>query len=276
MRETPRSQVTVSDSRQGPPQLTPGCAFAHTTGASDSGSPHRSDGRSPHTPRGARHTGPGGRPGTTPPVPGRPASLPPRTPLRRVLFSALGCAVLFALITWQVMSTGPLLRLDVRVDHQLVGTGPGRLSAYLSDLGNAQVAVVVLVAAMAYALWRGSRFDVLAAGLAMAAVPALVVPLKLWVARPGPLDPSTGYFPSGHTATAMVAYGGAALLVTPYTRRNWPVPAAVVLTLATSTGLVLHGYHWPLDVVASWCLCGALLLISSTGMRRSSSRTPPC
>ncbi|MGW8689075.1 phosphatase PAP2 family protein, partial [[Kitasatospora] papulosa] len=35
---------------------------------------------------------------------------------------------------------------------------------------------------------------------------------------------------------------------------------AVLLTAATSAGLVLHGYHWPLDVVAGWCLSGVLLL----------------
>ncbi|WSU96481.1 phosphatase PAP2 family protein [Streptomyces sp. NBC_01023] len=273
MRETPRSRMTVGDPRQGPPQLAPGRAFAHTTGASGSGSPHRSDGRPPHTPRGARHTGPGGRPGTTPPVPGRPATL---SRLRRVLLSALGCLLLFALITWQVLVRGPLLRLDVRVDHHIVGTGPGWLSGGLSDLGNTEVALPVLVAAMAYALWCGSRRDVLVAALAMAMVPALVVPLKLWTARPGPLDPSTGYFPSGHSATAMVAYGGAALLLVPYARRNWPVPVAVILTVATGTGLLLHGYHWPLDVLASWLLCGALLLVTASCMRRSSSRTPDC
>ncbi|WSZ82015.1 phosphatase PAP2 family protein [Streptomyces sp. NBC_00859] len=273
MRETPRSRETVGDPGQGPPQLAPGRAFAHTTGPSGSGSPHRSDGRSPHTPRGARHTGQGGRPGTTPPVPGRPAT---PSPLRRVLLPALGCLLLFALITWQVMTAGPLLRLDTRVDRHIVGTGPGRLSGALSDLGNTEVALPVLVVAMAYALWRGSRRDVLAAALAMAVVPALVVPLKLWTARSGPLDPSTGYFPSGHSATAMVAYGGAALLLTPYTRRNWPVPVAVILTVATGTGLLLHGYHWPLDVLASWLLCGALLLVTASCMRRSSSRTPDC
>ncbi|PSM37922.1 hypothetical protein C6Y14_39550 [Streptomyces dioscori] len=43
--------------RTGPPQLRPGRAFAHTTGALCSGSPHRSDSRSPQTPRGARQPG---------------------------------------------------------------------------------------------------------------------------------------------------------------------------------------------------------------------------
>ncbi|MEV8568001.1 phosphatase PAP2 family protein [Streptomyces sp. NPDC051322] len=278
MRETPRSRVTVGDSRQGPPQLKPGRAFAHTTGASGSGSPHRSDGRPPHTPRGARHTGPGGRPGTTPPVPGRPAIFPAE---RLPVFSALGCALLFALITWQVRTEGPLLRLDERIDRHLVHHGPSWLNQAFSDLGNMQVALPVLALAMGYALWRGSRFDVGVTAVAMAAVPALVIPLKDWTARPGPLDPSTGYFPSGHSATAMVAYGGAALLLTPYTTRSRPVPVAVILTVATGTGLVLHGYHWPLDVLASWCLCGCLLLIASLcvshrNRRRSSSRTPDC
>ncbi|MEV3952580.1 phosphoesterase, partial [Streptomyces halstedii] len=53
-----------------------------------------------------------------------------------------------------------------------------------------------------------------------------------------------------------------------------------LLTAATSIGLVLRGYHWPLDVLASWCLAAALLLVlrevSSRSRRRSSSRTPRC
>lgn len=61
-----RPQGTVGDFRPGPPQLRPGRALAHTTGASGSGSPHRSDSRSPQTPRGARHSDPDGRLGTTP------------------------------------------------------------------------------------------------------------------------------------------------------------------------------------------------------------------
>ncbi|WP_328536382.1 phosphatase PAP2 family protein [Streptomyces sp. NBC_00344] len=159
--------------------------------------------------------------------------------------------------------------------------GPSWLNQGFSDLGNMQVALPVLALAMGFALWRGSRFDVLVAAVTMAAVPALVIPLKDWTARPGPLDPSTGYFPSGHSATAMVAYGGAALVLRPHAKKSRPVPVAVILTVATGTGLVLHGYHWPLDVLASWCLCGCLLLIASLcvslrNRRRSSSRTPGC
>ncbi|GGW88148.1 hypothetical protein GCM10010341_06010 [Streptomyces noursei] len=74
MRETPRPQGTAGDARSALSRLRPGRALAHTTGTrgtKGSGKPHRSDVRPPQTPRGARHTGPHGRSGTTPPVPER-------------------------------------------------------------------------------------------------------------------------------------------------------------------------------------------------------------
>jgi undecaprenyl-diphosphatase len=101
----------------------------------------------------------------------------------------------------------------------------------------------------------------------MAAVPAVVVPFKDWTERPGTpaVPPGTGYYPSGHTATATVAYGAAALLLVPLltTRRSRRATAALctALTLAVSYGLVRRGYHWPLDVAASWCVGAFLLLL---------------
>lgn len=150
-----------------------------------------------------------------------------------------------------------------------MGHGPTTLTEFLADLGNLAVAVPVLAATIAYTLWRGGRTraaatPAAAAAIAMASVPALVAPLKSWIARPGPLTEDTGYYPSGHAATAAVAYCGAALLISAYVRRArwWPPLLALVLTLATGAGLVLRGYHWPLDVLGSWCLCIVLLLLS--------------
>ncbi|WP_309144540.1 phosphatase PAP2 family protein [Streptomyces sp. BR123] len=166
-----------------------------------------------------------------------------------------------AVVTWQVLVSGPLLTPDERLSRALVRSVPDAVTERLSDLGNVPVAVPVLALAMAYAVRRGNLVGALAAGLAMALVPALVVPLKLWTGRPGPLEPwAAGYFPSGHTATAAVAYLGAALLLRPYTRGPWPVAAALVLTGATAVGLILRGWHWPLDVLASLLLCLPLLL----------------
>ncbi|MFE7110476.1 phosphatase PAP2 family protein [Streptomyces sp. NPDC057575] len=171
--------------------------------------------------------------------------------------------MLFALTTWQIVADGPLRALDERTGRAVVGHGPARLTEFLADLGNTQVALPVLGCAIVLALVRGARRAPLYAAIAMGAVPALVVPLKAWIARPGPLTDATGYFPSGHAATAAVAYGAAALLVAPYVRRSWswmmPV-AAVLVTTATGIGLVLRGYHWPLDVLGSWFLLGAVLL----------------
>ncbi|MBT2406016.1 phosphatase PAP2 family protein [Streptomyces sp. ISL-87] len=256
MSETPRLRATEGDTSTGLPQRRTGHAFAHT--------PHRSDGRTPQTPRGARQPDPGGRPGTIPPVPGRPAIL-----------SSAAALVGLALITWQVLSSGPLLSPDVRLSRAVVRTVPDAVTERLADLGNIPVAVPVLALAMAYSAWRSRRWaPALTAGLAMALVPALIVPLKEWTARPGPLEPwAAGYYPSGHTATSAVAYIGAALLIGPYTRRPWPMAAALALTGATAVGLILRGFHWPLDVLASCFLCVPLLLT----VRRASPRVvrPP-
>ncbi|MFF8654312.1 phosphatase PAP2 family protein [Streptomyces huasconensis] len=263
MRETPRSQGTVGDTRAEPPQPRPGRAFAHAPGASGSGTPHRSDGRPPQTPRGARRPGPFGRLGTTPPVPRRP-------PLFRPLSL---CALLFALLTWQVVADGPLRRADECAGRATAGAPfPERAAEFLADLGNPGVALPVLGAVLAYIAWHGRRAGVfrwwlapLAAAVAMAAVPALVVPLKAAVARPGPpgMAGHDGFYPSGHAATAAVAYGAAALLVLPLLRRaygRWALLIGCLLVnAAVGFGLVRRGYHWPLDVAASWLLCGMLL-----------------
>ncbi|MEU5277709.1 phosphatase PAP2 family protein [Streptomyces asoensis] len=188
----------------------------------------------------------------------------------RALFALLPPAVLFALITWQVAADGPLLRTDARLSHTLVR--PDRLSELLSDLGEVQIAVPALLLVAGYAAWRGraagaARWWVpsLAALVLMALVPLIVVPLKEWTDRPGTpaVPPATGYYPSGHTATAGVAYGSAVLVLLPWLRtpaaRRLAVATGALLVAAVSFGLVRRGYHWPLDVVAGWCLCAVLL-----------------
>ncbi|MFF9584318.1 phosphatase PAP2 family protein [Streptomyces achromogenes] len=193
--------------------------------------------------------------------------------------------LLLALITWQVVTDGPLLRPDAEVSRALVH--PDGFSQFLSDLGNVQVAVPVLVLALALALWlgrvRGTRrwwLPPLAAAVLMALVPAVVVPLKEWTGRPGTpvVPPATGYFPSGHTVTALVAYGSAALLLRPRLRspaaRRALAAGCGVLVLGVSYGLVRHGYHWPLDVVAGWCLGAVPLAVLARVVGRDGRSRP--
>ncbi|MFB6817631.1 phosphatase PAP2 family protein [Streptomyces sp. NPDC056347] len=187
---------------------------------------------------------------------------------------ALLAPALFALITWQVAADGPLRGLDERTGRAVVGHGPARLTELLADLGNTQVALPVLACSIVLALVRGARRRALYAALAMATVPLLVVPLKAWIARPGPLTEAIGHYPSGHAATALVAYGAAALLLArPGRRWSWMMPvAAAFLATATGIGLVLRGYHWPLDVLGSWLLFGAVLLPLRPGALRGGQR----
>ncbi|MFE0197938.1 hypothetical protein ACFW0I_19660, partial [[Kitasatospora] papulosa] len=60
-----------------------------------------------------------------------------------------------------------------------------------------------------------------------------------------------GWAPRGRRATAP-----------PRTFSGWSLPPAPPHSgpPPPRAGLVLHGYHWPLDVVAGWCLSGVLLL----------------
>ncbi|MEU4210616.1 phosphatase PAP2 family protein [Streptomyces sp. NPDC026206] len=230
-----------------------------------------------------RHAGRRGGPGTTPPVPG-----PPTVRLRAALLPA-SAALLFAVLTWQITAHGPLRVLDERLGRAAAACGalPSAAAELLADLGNTAVALPVLGAA---ALWSALRsraprrwLPPLAAAVAMAAVPALIVPLKAWIARPGPpamaAGAHDGFFPSGHAATAAVAYGAAVLLLLPRSR-----PAAVacgLLVAGVGAGLVRRGYHWPLDVLGAWCLAGLLLCCvarvtarHSRGPARPRSRRP--
>ncbi|MGW0706978.1 phosphatase PAP2 family protein [Streptomyces sp. NPDC002643] len=223
-----------------------------------------------------RHTDPDGRSGATPPAPGRPTIFPgfpdsPAFPGSPLLFLLLALpALLFGVITWQVVAHGPLARVDEHLSDVLVRRGAP--TQFLADLGNITVAVPVLAVVLVYAGWRARatgrdhwwRAPAVVA-LLMAAVPLWVVPLKELIARSGPpiMGPGTGFYPSGHTATASIAYGGAVLLLLPWLRgvlvRRALVVAAVVVNIGVGFGLVRQGYHWPLDVVASWCVCAMAL-----------------
>ncbi|MEK2471404.1 phosphatase PAP2 family protein [Streptomyces noursei] len=216
---------------------------------------------------------------------------------RRCGLVALCSALLFALVTWQVAAHGAVRGLDERWGREVAASAvPGPLAQFLADLGNTTVALPVLSVAAGWVLWRLRRgagngsggparpwLPPVAALGALAAVPALVVPFKVCLDRPGPprmAGSHEGFYPSGHGATAAVAYGLVALLlIRAYAgrrgdraarrrsgRRAVAALAARLVAVATGLlnagvglGLVRQGYHWPLDVLGGWCLAGVLL-----------------
>ncbi|MBB5936035.1 phosphatase PAP2 family protein [Streptomyces zagrosensis] len=149
----------------------------------------------------------------------------------------------------------------------------------------------------------------LAAAVVMGAVPALVAPLKAWLQRPGPdgtpFTSGNGYYPSGHAATAAVGYGAVFLLAV-FARTvarasaprgapanasaksptrtadscrpvmwRWLLAGLMCLNLAIGLGLVRRGYHWPLDVLGSWCLSALLLGCVVWSVRRALTVSRP-
>ncbi|MFD7597959.1 phosphatase PAP2 family protein [Kitasatospora sp. NPDC059812] len=194
----------------------------------------------------------------------------------------LTAVVVLLLVSWQVAADGPLLGWDRAVrgavrsahrDHPSVLLD--QLGQVLSDLGDSVPAIPVLLAAGVLAAWRWRRtgaagrwwLPLPVAALTAGLIPLLVVPAKAAFARPGPLgDPLTpgqwGWYPSGHTATASLSYGVAALLLVrvagPWAARLLTA-GTVLLAVGVGAGLVWSDFHWLLDVVASWCLAALVL-----------------
>ncbi|GAA3042661.1 hypothetical protein GCM10020000_22150 [Streptomyces olivoverticillatus] len=233
-------------------------------------------------PPGARGAPVGTAASEPPPVPG-PSAFRPRT----VLFPAL-CIALFALLAWQIAAHGPLRALDERLGRGAEGAGalPWGVCGFLADLGNTAVALPVLGAALLFSALRPAApsrrwLPPLAAALAMAAVPALVVPLKAWLARPGPPVMAggvhEGFFPSGHAATAAVAYGAAALLLLP---RRLPRPSPMYCSTrawgggARTAGLPLAAGRARRLVSVGGALLWCLALVVSRPGRAPGPRPP--
>ncbi|MFJ9697801.1 phosphatase PAP2 family protein [Kitasatospora sp. NPDC101183] len=202
-------------------------------------------------------------------------------------------ALVLLAVSWQVAVDGPLLGVDRAVRRAVHGARPNSLldplGHALSDLGSSLPAIPVLLAAglLAARWWRragAARWwtPLPVAALTAVLIPLLVVPAKAAFARPGPLgDPlepgQWGWYPSGHTATASLSYGVAALLLAraarPRTAR-WLAAGAALLALGVGAGLVWSDYHWLLDVAASWCLAALVLWALDRWLPRPGAAAP--
>ena len=193
--------------------------------------------------------------------------------------------VAFGLLIWQVKTNGPVTHLDVNVRARLQDAArspsmawafhPGRAMA---DLGNETFTLVVLFAVTALAVRTARSWRPALISLGAVATLGTVILLKIWIHRPGPGtavfgDASLGFFPSGHTADAVLSYGTSALLlcvfVIPDSRLNADarrsrqaiIAAAIILIVLTIAGLLWSNFHWLSDTVGSLCWCGAALAV---------------
>jgi membrane-associated phospholipid phosphatase len=231
---------------------------------------------------------------STPPP---PAPKPQPEPASRYLWWPLPALLVigFGLLIWQVKTNGPVTTLDTHVrDHiQAWAKSPSMRWSFhpgraLADLGNESFTFPILIAVTALAARAARSWRPVLIGLGAFATLGTVIALKMWINRPGPGkavfgNANLGFFPSGHTADAVLAYGTSALLLCVFvlsdTRLNADarrsrqaiVGAAIVLVLATIFGLLWSNFHWLSDTVGSLCWCGAALAVMC---RYATIRTP--
>jgi undecaprenyl-diphosphatase len=146
-------------------------------------------------------------------------------------------------------------------------------------LGLGLFCVPLVLALIAWHLWRGEKREALAwlvVGLATWAIQDL---LKVLVGRPRPelwprlVQVSSLSFPSGHALAGMSLYpllGWIVLRTRP--RGRWlGFAAGVVVGIFVGVGRLYLGVHWPTDVLAGWALGLALSGAAVVWLRR----TPP-
>ncbi len=215
---------------------------------------------------------------------------PVRGTVRRKVAWSAAAACLFAVLTWQVLARGVMTRWDAAARRQVQdwafrpGLGWLRSAAeVLRNLGDPQIAGTCCLLLAAWAAWWCRRpGPLLRAVGAMGVLVVVVWPMKVAIGRPGPGLPDVrpdwyGYFPSGHTASAAICYGAAALAVTtavPRLRRI-ALSSVVVLVLVEGWALVWYDDHWVSDVVGS----GAFAVVALTvafGVRQPRLRPGDC
>jgi membrane-associated phospholipid phosphatase len=200
----------------------------------------------------------------------------PRRPSWWITPALLLCV--FVVLLWQVSSHGVVTTVDLHVRNgiQDAATSAGLqwlepVGRACADLGDEEPAILFLVVVGLFAAVRARTWRPLLVMLGAGLVLASVIPLKIWVDRPGPGqavlgNANLGFFPSGHTADSMCCYITAAFLLSAFV---WTGPraqrelaaSALAIVVLTIFGLLWSNFHWLSDVVGSLCWCGAWLLL---------------
>ncbi len=165
----------------------------------------------------------------------------------------------------------------VSLDHRVAAVLPGRqatgiaslllhVASGITTLATPQATVLITLAVAAALPWRdrslAARRTVV---LPLTALTIAVLAGKALLNRPGPpgshLHHLFGYYPSGHTATAVVCSGLLTRLASAYQPgcRVRLRAVATTWTLLVGASLVFHRYHWLSDVVAG-LLLGTVIL----------------
>jgi len=177
---------------------------------------------------------------------------------RRRPWAVLLLLLVTAVVTWQVVAGGPLTHADLPLSHWSQRHGQFRgnlLVVAVGDCGNWWIAgpVALVVAAIRSQRSRPVR-PLVPTALTLTAVTLIFIVFKHLVDRGAPVAGADGgVYPSGHTATAVVAFG---LL-----RGGWRgLLAGALAGPAVGAAVVALDYHWLTDVLGAWPPAMALLI----------------
>ncbi|MEJ5914690.1 phosphatase PAP2 family protein [Pseudokineococcus sp. 1T1Z-3] len=195
-----------------------------------------------------------------------PAPRPSTTTTAVLAVVLLGTAVALAVLA--TPRDGAVTRWDVGVLRAVEGIREPWLTTAMT-LATDTAGVAVIAVLLVPVLWLVRRGDrpaalLLAVGAAVAAAVSNAAKPLVDRARPDSVDPLVtahlASFPSGHTMTAVGAYGVLAVLLA---RRGHAVLAAVSALWVLVVGLtrVYLGVHFPTDVLGSLAAGGVLLLV---------------
>lgn len=145
--------------------------------------------------------------------------------------------------------------------------------------------IAVALVVVGLLLWRHRLREALLLVFGLILEITVFLSVNLLVARPRPhvvrLDstPTTSSFPSGHTAAALLLYGGIALITLSCTRNRWlrglACALAVVMALGVAFSRTYRGMHHPTDVFAGLAYGAACLWFAVLAVRAFFAASPP-
>lgn len=195
--------------------------------------------------------------------------------------ATMATLVLAGLLLTHVLAQGTVGHWDEASTRWLATHRVSGLDALTNVLSRSADTMGIIAAAVVVAIVVGSRrrwdhLAILVTGLVLEL--SVFISVNAIVGRPRPAverlgaTPTTGSFPSGHTAATLVLYATIALIVSETARALvWQVLArlaAVLMPVAVAFARVYRGFHHPTDVLFGVLLGCAALIVAVVAVRR--------
>jgi membrane-associated phospholipid phosphatase len=182
--------------------------------------------------------------------------------------------LLAAVVTWQVLSAGRLTHVDISV-QQWSSRHSGLVLRFpwdrVSRFGRWSISCSVVLVAATCVSWRcRSLAPFLQITTTLAAFLFFVRMFKVLVGRAAPWTGVPGAwtggdsFPSGHTAVAVITSG---LLFGMLGGTGPGIVLGAAVGGAVGIAMIVPGQHWMSDVLESWLLAMAVLVLSLDALR---------